>query len=123
LEYSFENAPAGVQLTSYDNSAIYYTYRKVVVDPSVPKEVSFTLRAKAYAIAHPEAPIYSNALTLTTNDYSLADYDSNYFPGLKRVDVLVDGRLQLGPGWAGHPTSLVYPPIQPIICEIIPRRQ
>jgi transcriptional regulator with XRE-family HTH domain len=111
LEYSFENAPAGVQLTSYDNSAIYYTYRKVVVDPSVPKEVSFTLRAKAYAIAHPEAPIYSNALTLTTNDYSLADYDSNYFPGLKRVDVLVDGVSSLAPvGLGTHQFSLsTYP--------------
>jgi transcriptional regulator with XRE-family HTH domain len=111
VEYFFENAPAGVTIKVYDTSALYYTYRKIVVDPSVPKETSFTLRAKAYAVSHPEAPIYSNPISLITNDYSLADYDSDGYPGLKHVEVLIDGVSSLQPiGVGTHSVTLsTYP--------------
>ena len=91
FEYVMGTLPSGATFSDYTHSTDYdYTYRHITIAESCPDKSSFSFYVKAYATAHPEAPIYSN--TLTCNVYNPAgNYLDANLPGLLGVDVLANG--------------------------------
>jgi hypothetical protein len=91
FEYVFTGLPSGVAFTDYNHSVdLDYTYRYITIDSSCPDASSFSFYVKAYATAHPEAPIYSNTISALVYNPT-GTYVNKDLPGLLGLDVLMDG--------------------------------
>jgi hypothetical protein len=107
FEYILSSAPTGVSIVDfYHTSFTDYTYRYLAISESAPDGSSCTVQVKAYATAHPEAPIYSNIMAVSIYNPAGTYVEAN-MPGLLSVDLQIDGKSQFLPVGAGtHTLSL-----------------
>lgn len=86
-EFTLLDTPTGVEMKESTSGK---DFRTISVGENATDGATFSIQMKAYALDHQDAPCFGQARTFTIYNPAGKDITAS-LPGLKRVDLLVDG--------------------------------